>query len=210
MLIRRWYVLAGALFGLSVHLKIYPIIYGFPLIIFMDRQRGEMSRLSVLLNPMNWLTKRKIKFFGTSAVVFFSLLYLFYHLYGFEFLYESYLYHSLRVDHRHNFSFNYYFEYFFFDELPEKKYLVRKLGFVAQWGLVSFVGIRYYYDLLAAIAIQTYLFVMFNRVVTAQYFLWFTILMPLVAARCKSLLSYKSTFVVFLSFLIAEMLVNFA
>ena len=176
----------------------------------MDRQRGEMSRLSVLLNPMNWFTKRKIKFFGTSAVVFFSLLYLFYHLYGFEFLYESYLYHSLRVDHRHNFSFNYYFEYFFFDELPEKKYLVRKLGFVAQWGLVSFVGIRYYYDLLAAIAIQTYLFVMFNRVVTAQYFLWFTILMPLVAARCKSLLSYKSTFVVFLSFLIAEMLVNFA
>mmetsp|Transcript_3444 Transcript_3444/g.4049 ORF Transcript_3444/g.4049 Transcript_3444/m.4049 type:complete len:86 (+) Transcript_3444:746-1003(+) len=85
-------------------------------------------------------------------------------MYGFKFLYESYIYHSERVDHRHNFSFNYYFEYFFYDELPENKYLVRKLGFLAQWGLVSFVGMRLYYDLISAVAIQTYIFVMFNRV----------------------------------------------
>ena len=163
-LIKRQYILSGALFGLSVHLKIYPIIYGFPLILFIDRKRGEVKRASVFLNPINWFTVRKIKFFGTSAFVFFSLLYIFNKMYGFKFIYESYIYHSERVDHRHNFSFNYYFEYFFYDQLPGNKYLVRKLGFVAQWGLMSFVGMRFYYDLVSAIAIQTFIFVMFNRV----------------------------------------------
>lgn len=149
----------------------------------MDRKRNEIVRMKIFYNPLNWFTKRKIEFFGTSAVVFFSLLYLFYTLYGFDFLYESYIYHSLRVDHRHNFSFNYLFEYLHYDKLPETKYIVRKLGFLAQWGLVSFVGTRFYYDLLSAIAIQTYIFVIYNRVVTAQYFLWYMILMPVVIAK---------------------------
>jgi phosphatidylinositol glycan class M len=150
---------------------------------FIDRTKGEIKRAAVLYNPLNWFTFKKLKFFGTSAVVFFSLFILFYDLYGFQFAYESYIYHSERVDHRHNFSFNYYFEYFNYDILPETKYFVRKLGFVAQWGLVSFVGMRYYYDVISAVAIQTYIFVMFNRVITAQYFLWYMTLMPLVAIK---------------------------
>lgn len=174
----------------------------------MDRVKGRISRAPVFYNPLNWFTKNKIEFFGTAAFVFFSLLYVFYEKYGFEFLYESYIYHSLRVDHRHNFSFNYYFEYIHFDELPDTKYIVRKLGFMAQWGLVSFVGIRYYYDLLTAIFMQTYIFVMFNRVITAQYFLWFIILLPLVAVKVKVLMSFKWAFTIFLVFLTAEMLVN--
>lgn len=210
LLIKRYYVIAGAFFGLSVHLKIYPIIYGFPLIIFIERKRGVRNRMAVLFNPMNWFTKTKLKFFGTSAVVFFVLFGLFYKLYGYNFVYESYIYHSLRVDHRHNFSFNYFFEYFHFDELPDTKYLVRKLGFVAQWGLVSFVGIRYYYDLTSAIALQTFIFVIYNRVVTAQYFLWYAILLPLVAIKCKPLLSLINMIKMFLVFFTSEMMVNLA
>lgn len=201
-------MVSGALFGLSVHLKIYPIIYGFPLILYMDRKIGVTKRTSVFLNPLNWFTVKKLKFFGTSAVVFFSLLYIFYQMYGFDFLYESYIYHSERVDHRHNFSFNYYFEYFFYDELPENKYFVRKLGFVAQWGLVSFVGMRFYHDLTSAIALQTYIFVMFNRVCTAQYFLWYMIFMPLVAIKCPPLLSLKRTIITLVIMLLANLMVN--
>lgn len=210
LLIKRYYVIAGALYGLSVHLKIYPIIYGFPLILFIDRQRGKANRMSVLLNPLNWFTPRKLKFFGTSAVVFFSLLILFYKLYGYEFLYESYIYHTLRVDHRHNFSFNFYFEYLHYDELPDVKYLVRKLGFVAQWGLVSFVGIRLCYDLTSAIAIQTFVFVIFNRVITAQYFLWFSIFLPFIIIKWKHLLSLTKCLTVFFIYFAAEMWVNFS
>ncbi|CAI2364014.1 unnamed protein product [Moneuplotes crassus] len=208
LLIKRWYILSGALFGLSVHLKIYPIIYGFPLILFIDRKKGEIARANVLLNPRNWFTARKLKFFGTSAIVFFSLLYLFFEMYGFEFLYESYIYHSERVDHRHNFSFNYYFEYFYYDELPENKYLVRKLGFVAQWGLVSYVGIRFYNDLTSAVALQTFIFVMFNRVCTAQYFLWYMIFMPFIAIKYKKLLAYQSIFLVLVIMLLGNLMVN--
>ena len=135
---------------------------------------------------------------------------MFYKLYGYEFLYESYIYHSLRVDHRHNFSFNFYFEYLHYDELPDVKYLVRKLGFVAQWGLVSFVGIRLWYDLTSAIAIQTFVFVIYNRVITSQYFLWFSIFIPFIAIKWKYLLSLKICLIAFFIYFAFEMLVNFS
>ena len=220
LIIKKWYIAAGALYGLSVHLKIYPIIYVFPLLLIIDSDNSKDSRLSTLWNPVKWFTVRKIKFFGAAAIVFFGLGYLFYHMYGFQFIYESYIYHSLRVDHRHNFSFNYYFEYFHYDELPENKHLVRKLSFVAQWGLVSFVGIRYniiyesikshvsFNNFLCSIGIQTYIFVMFNRVITAQYFVWFMILMPLVVINIDEMLKVKNLFIIFTIFLISELLVN--
>ena len=69
-LIKRYYVIAGALYGLSVHLKIYPIIYGFPLILFIDRKRGKANRMSVLFNPINWFTSRKLKFFWNCSCCF--------------------------------------------------------------------------------------------------------------------------------------------
>lgn len=210
LLIHRYYTLAGLLFGLSVHLKIYPIIYGFPLIVFIFRKTNRSNRIATFLNPANWLSKSILLFFGSSAIVFFALLWSFHQLYGFDFIYESYIYHSLRVDHRHNFSFNYLFEYFHYDTLPDQKYLVRKLGFVAQWGLVIFVGTRYYYDLLSAVVIQTYIFVVFNRVVTAQYFLWYMILMPVVAVKCKPLLTWTKTIMILSIFFLAEMSVNLA
>lgn len=203
-------MLAGALFGLSVHLKIYPIIYGFPLILFIDRTKGEINRWGVLFNPSNWFTRRKIKFFGTSALVFFGLGYVFYQLYGDDFVYETYLYHYFRKDHRHNFSFNFYFEYLHYEELPETPHLIRRLSFVAQWGLVSFVGIRFYYDFLSAIFLQTYLFVMFNRVITAQYFVWFMALLPLIAIKTEGLLRLRNIVMVFMLFLLSELMVNLA
>jgi len=49
-------------------------------------------------------------------------------MYGYQFLYETYIYHSERVDHRHNFSFNYYFEYLNYLSLPQTTYISRILG----------------------------------------------------------------------------------
>lgn len=106
------------MFGLSVHFKIYPIIYDIPIFFFINRTKGVIWNWELLISiwvifNLNWL-----KFFLSSAFMFFSLLLLFYSLYGYRFVYETYIYHSERVDHRHNFSFNYYFEYLYYLDLP--------------------------------------------------------------------------------------------
>jgi len=54
------------------------------------------------------------------------------------------------------------------------------LTFVPQWGLIIMAGFLFYYDIFFATFIQTMVFVIFNKVVTAQYYLWYVTLSPLV------------------------------
>jgi len=42
-------------------------------------------------------------------------------------------------------------------------------------------GVAFHYDVFFAIVIQTWAFVAFNKVMTAQYFLWYMSLMPFIA-----------------------------
>ena len=117
LLISNKLVLSGLVFGLSVHFKIYPIIYSVPFCLFIGRKRKQIERR--FWDPFWLITWDRIKFFGAAGIVFLSLLGLFYYLYGYIFVYETYIYHSLRVDHWHNFSFNYYFEYLNYQTLPQ-------------------------------------------------------------------------------------------
>jgi phosphatidylinositol glycan class M len=132
LLSERW-TLAAVFLGLSTHWKIYPVIYGVScvcLIGFLNsytkrRETGWVSWLKVLVNP------RAIKFVLVSAVTFGLLGVLCYSVYvpfipfhiacrvnltfafswGYPFLYETYLYHMHRLDHRHNFSPYFYLTY---------------------------------------------------------------------------------------------------
>lgn len=83
-----------------------------------------------------------------------------------------------RKDHRHNFSLYFYQIYLQFDSSLS---MITALGsFVPQLGLVFFLGVRFSKNLAFACFLQTFAFIMLNKVVTSQYFMWYLGLLPLV------------------------------
>ena len=110
----KQYIIGGILYGLSVHFKIYPIIYCFVFYFFIDMDRkliAEGKTLQAITSLKGFFTKDRLVFTFFSAGTFIGLTGLFYYIYGYEFLYESYLYHFIRKDHRHNNSVYFYMIY---------------------------------------------------------------------------------------------------
>lgn len=86
--------------------------------------------------------------------------------YGYEFLFETYLYHVTRKDHRHNFSFWFYNIYLTFTSRTGT--LVGVLTFVPQLALVLAIGCCFGKDIFLCAFLQTFAFVAWNKVCTAQ------------------------------------------
>lgn len=171
-------VLGGLCYGLAVHFRIYPIVYAPSLFLSLSKESSFYR-----------LTKERVLFTLISASVFLSLGVFFYGAYGWEFLYETYLYHFIRKDNRHNFSVYFYLLYLTFSTSAQ---FVSQAAFFPQWTLLilcSFCIARHHLPL--CLLVQTFIFVVFNKVITAQYFLWYMCLLPLVAVDMK--VSLKET-----------------
>lgn len=113
MLSRR-FIIAGFFYGLSVHFKIYPIIYSFVFYFWIDMDMTKLAQNKVVeavYSKKGFFTKDRLSFTLVSASTFIGLTYMFYVIYGYEFLYEAYLYHFVRKDHRHNNSVYFYLIY---------------------------------------------------------------------------------------------------
>mmetsp|Transcript_108572 Transcript_108572/g.150144 ORF Transcript_108572/g.150144 Transcript_108572/m.150144 type:complete len:107 (+) Transcript_108572:647-967(+) len=63
--------------------------------------------------------------------------------------------------------------------------IVGLLAFIPQWSLMIVGGFLFYYDLIFALFLQTYIFVMMNKVMTAQYFLWQFSFLPVLLINSK-------------------------
>lgn len=172
----RWKT-AAVMLGVSTHWKIYPGIYG-------------VACLAVLAKGNSIVNWRGVSF-GLLSVLTFGILgagcYL---VWGYPFLYESYLYHLHRLDHRHNFSPYFYLTYLTYpvgDPEDSRRLFSRVIrspltSFLPQMTLVLGSGLalgRRKDDLVFAWFIQTAVFVIFNKVCTSQYFLWYLLLLPL-------------------------------
>jgi len=175
-------VYAAILYGLSVHLKIYPIIYCIPLYLNIDwsyytskneKVKKTWKRYILMLIP----NKQKLQFVFVSAGTFISVTGVFYALYGRPFLHQTYFYHISRKDIRHNFSV--YYLMFYITAGTGSSQFLSFIAFFPQFMLILISSFSYYHHLPFALFLNTAIFVTFNKVITSQYFLWYLSLLPL-------------------------------
>ena len=198
---KKKYYLSALIYGFAVHFKIYPIIYAPSLFLyllykeFIQNKNGPLElepipfffRIyhkikSTIIMVFSYLfTKTALLFVIISSGVFFFFLALFYKLIGYKFLYEYLLYHLIRKDHRHNYSIFYYTIYLTYDN-DFSKYL-SLITFLPQMILILSVTIFLYKDINLCLIVLTMIFVHFNKVITAQYFIWYLSLIPLIIHR---------------------------
>ena len=86
--------------------------------------------------------------------------------YGQEYIQESFLYHFIRRDTRHNFSV--YFYVFYLLERTAYSKLLGILAFLPQAVLVLAAGLTLHQDLPLSWFVQTVIFVTFNKICTSQ------------------------------------------
>jgi phosphatidylinositol glycan class M len=181
----RYISLAGFLLGLSVHVKIYPFIYGVSILWALERSSPttaptKSNTLSHYLS--SFTTKSRVTFLLTSLATFSTLNLVMYAIYGHPFLHHTFLHHITRLDHRHNFSPYNTLLYISSARTssPPTSIDFSRLAFIPQL-LVSTLLLPLTlakHDLPATLLAQTFAFVTFNKVCTSQYFLWYLIFLP--------------------------------
>jgi phosphatidylinositol glycan class M len=168
---RIW--LSGALLGLAVHFKIYPVVYGMSIIWWLDAQRlgqGVKNADTLMGKIKNFLNPARVQLTVVSLLTFMGLNITMYIVYGFPFLQHTYLHHVTRIDHRHNFSPYNILLYLSSSQDAKSGIRFESLAFVPQLFL-SAIAIPFMLskkDLPATMLAQTFAFVTFNKVCTSQ------------------------------------------
>lgn len=195
---------AGLLFGFAVHFRIYPIIYSLCLFFYILFKGNNFDKVKYIKNDNEYkvltivinfiknglnsfqflievLMKKKkepVLFVFVSVFIFLICNLIFYFIYGNEYIHEALLYHFIRKDHRHNYSLYNYMIYLTYTSSLSK--IVSLLAFIPQMTLILVFSCIFFNNINFCLVLITMIFVHFNKVVTAQYFLWYFSLFPLI------------------------------
>jgi len=237
-LIKQKYILLSALtYGLAIHLKIYPVIYILTIFIYIATEDINLSNIITkdkiqnkkdnntsifninyiyifLLNTIKHYLKllfgscKAISFVIISIGIWVGFFAIFYFIYGNLFAFEYFLYHVQRKDHRHNYSLYFYLIYITYNSVISK--ILAFISFLPQALLILITSLKMFSNLEFCILIQTMIFVAFNKVITAQYFIWYISLLPLIAHK-NELFSTKKVygFILFIVWLFFELIWNY-
>jgi phosphatidylinositol glycan class M len=178
--------LAALVFGLAVHLRVYPIIYTPSLIFFLNHQSLSSRKAS----RAEWIRTSLyhcLSFGVISALTFVFLGLFFYNRYGWVFLQEAFLHHLTRKDHRHSFSSHFYPIYLGLYGQGDARFVpdISLGSSLVQISLQAYLSVHLHRDLPLCLLVQTMSFVALNKVCTAQYFVWWFCLLPLCVPRLK-------------------------
>lgn len=176
------YYASGALLGISAHLRLYPVIFALPLFVTAGRITSGFD--------LRKTYKEKLKFLSTFAATLAALTGVFYFIYGFKFIEESVLHHVYRRDAQHNFSLYFYVQYLdaFVPDFVSKNFTlfdskITKSLLIIVPQIILLIATTVKYNTLNHLSFNLYvsafIFVIFNKVLTSQYFVWFVSLLPL-------------------------------
>lgn len=175
------YVWSGILLGISIHLRLYPLAFSYPM--YLSLGKYTITRRTRLAEGfLTLLPNIKQMLLATSCIVTLTILtYSMYSIYGYEFLFETYIYHLFRKDTRHNFSVLFYYSYLIMDNQTVD--IVKLITHVCEFAILFALSLTYGREpqtLPFALFSQAVVLVAFNSVMTSQYFIWFMSLLPLV------------------------------
>lgn len=180
------FALSGILLGISIHLRLYPLAFSFPM--YLSLGAYKISRKTSIKTGFVSLMPNKqqivLTFSCITTLIF--LTYSMYVLYGYEFLFETYIYHLFRKDTRHNFSVLFYYSYLTMDQLSFD--IVKTVSQAFECIILFIISLTFGCDpktLPFALFSQAVVLVAFNSVMTSQYFVWFLSVLPLVVHNLK-------------------------
>ncbi|XP_072514920.1 GPI mannosyltransferase 1 isoform X2 [Salminus brasiliensis] len=160
--------MAAFLYGLSVHMKIYPVTYALPIALYISsRGKLEGQGRSVFRIFRGLFSKDVVLFAAVAGAAFFVFTSAFYYMYGWDFLHETYLYHLTRRDIRHNFSPYFYMMYLRVES--EWSLVLGLVSFLPQLILLVLTSLAFHADLPFCCFLNTAIFVSFNKVCTSQF-----------------------------------------
>uniref|UniRef100_A0A336N8Y0 GPI alpha-1,4-mannosyltransferase I, catalytic subunit n=1 Tax=Culicoides sonorensis TaxID=179676 RepID=A0A336N8Y0_CULSO len=181
------YFTAGLFLGTAIHFRLYPIGFTFACFLTLS-SRNTIDNYKDLTNVFLQINRKQLSLiFGTitSFIILTSAMTAFY---GFDYLYESILYHLVRKDTRHNFSLFFYLQYL------GSEYTItaaeKVLTLLPQLITVFLISIKYGTNretLPFCLFTIAFLMVTYNSVVTSQYFVWFLSLIPVCAKNLQGL-----------------------
>ncbi|KAI8790756.1 GPI mannosyltransferase 1 [Biomphalaria glabrata] len=173
---------SAVFYGLAIHFKIYPITFSLPIYLYLngDAADNKSQQRKFCFWKLLLPNRDRILFFSISGGILGILTTIFYYMYGWTFLFETYLYHVVRGDIKHNFSPYFYLLYLTSDPTLGVPLCLRLLVFLPQVILLVAVALTFHRDQPMAWFLCTFIFVMANKVCTSQYFLWYLSLLPIV------------------------------
>lgn len=181
--------IAGLFHGIVIHLRLYPIF--FSLAYFLVLAAKPVDSIAGFFRAVLRPNGRQIALILGTIISLFSLTGYFYEKYGWEFLYETYIYHLERKDTRHNFSLFFYMQYLTSSDASSltgipllDKFLIGAPSLAVILFLTFSLG-THFKTLPFCLFAQTFVMVSYNSVVTSQYFIWFLSLLPLCLKNLK-------------------------